>query len=110
MPEYQPTRGPRPAKCFAWRAARIATSTRSRFARRQAVGEDNGVVADSADKAARAEQADSGDQLQLHSSNKLAIKKSPRPQTGGSFFSAGFSLAADLKSGSTTKAERTAIR
>src|SRR5262245_35538985 len=67
IPEYQPTRGPRPARCFGSRAARIATSTRSRFARRKAAGErarvDDGVKVDNGakvDNRAKVDQVDSG--------------------------------------------------
>src|SRR4051812_26144426 len=58
MPEYPPTREPPPAKRFGLRAARIATSTRSPFARRQTVEEalrvDNAEVVANADLADRA--------------------------------------------------------
>src|SRR5215203_2444039 len=65
MPEYQPTQGPQPANHFGLRAARIATSTRSRRARQQAVAEraggDNGDRVDSRDKADNGDKVDSSD-------------------------------------------------
>ena len=71
MPEYQPIQGPRPANHFGLRAARIATSTRSRLARQQAVGEravgdngdrvDNRGKVDNLDKVDNRDKVDSGD-------------------------------------------------
>src|SRR5690348_16757571 len=71
IPEYQLTRGHRPARCFGLRAVRIATSTRSRFARRQAVGERARVAVDDgeadnrakADRVGHADKADNRHQV-----------------------------------------------
>src|SRR5262245_8007456 len=70
--EYPPTRGHRPARCFGLRAARIATSTRSRCARRQAVGErarvdgaevGNGVKGDNQPRGGNRPKVDNGDKV-----------------------------------------------
>ena len=74
MPVCQPTREPRPAKCSGLRAARIATSTRSRFARRKAVEERAGGDEVDGDKADNRAKADEGAKVanrdQAHRSNR----------------------------------------